>query len=111
MFLVILCIQLKNFRLQAIGKVLLVLLPRKPMQILQQLFTHMQKQALPFLTHLFSAGMPNTHTIVQGPKLSSTKHWTWNGALIYKHPHSRSILAVSYTHLRAHETPEHLVCR
>ena len=24
---------------------------------------------------------------------------------------SRAILAVSYTHLRAHETPEHLVCR
>src|SRR5665254_3134 len=24
---------------------------------------------------------------------------------------SRSIAAVSYTHLRAHETPEHLVCR
>ena len=26
-------------------------------------------------------------------------------------PNSRTIRAVSYTHLRAHETPEHLVCR
>src|SRR5674536_343036 len=25
-------------------------------------------------------------------------------------PVTRNILAVSYTHLRAHETPEHLVC-
>src|SRR5678815_4893780 len=24
---------------------------------------------------------------------------------------ARKVLAVSYTHLRAHETPEHLVCR
>ena len=26
-------------------------------------------------------------------------------------PYARDIIAVSYTHLRAHETPEHLVCR
>src|SRR5678815_5995730 len=26
-------------------------------------------------------------------------------------PHFVSLISVSYTHLRAHETPEHLVCR
>ena len=28
-----------------------------------------------------------------------------------RNPESNSITPVSYTHLRAHETPEHLVCR
>src|SRR5678816_4763508 len=28
-----------------------------------------------------------------------------------KHQHRSAKIAVSYTHLRAHETPEHLVCR
>eukprot|EP00658_Telonema_sp_P-2_P011217 TRINITY_DN14260_c0_g1_i1.p1 TRINITY_DN14260_c0_g1~~TRINITY_DN14260_c0_g1_i1.p1 ORF type:complete len:204 (+),score=47.03 TRINITY_DN14260_c0_g1_i1:174-785(+) len=39
------------------------------------------------------------------------RHLT-NTAIIHRRQHVQSsILAVSYTHLRAHETPEHLVCR
>src|SRR5678815_3640962 len=30
---------------------------------------------------------------------------------VNEHFKSHSVLTVSYTHLRAHETPEHLVCR
>src|SRR5678816_243311 len=41
----------------------------------------------------------------------------WHGAMMYRttpdHPsvHGDGFMPVSYTHLRAHETPEHLVCR
>ena len=34
--------------------------------------------------------------------------WTVAGAVI---ENAEGVLPVSYTHLRAHETPEHLVCR
>src|SRR5678816_254951 len=30
---------------------------------------------------------------------------------LWKHGYKNLVVAVSYTHLRAHETPEHLVCR
>src|SRR5678816_2793697 len=30
---------------------------------------------------------------------------------LFKHGYKNLVVAVSYTHLRAHETPEHLVCR
>src|SRR5674536_244536 len=33
------------------------------------------------------------------------------GAKISEHGMGNAVDAVSYTHLRAHETPEHLVCR
>eukprot|EP00658_Telonema_sp_P-2_P062152 TRINITY_DN50820_c0_g1_i1.p1 TRINITY_DN50820_c0_g1~~TRINITY_DN50820_c0_g1_i1.p1 ORF type:complete len:104 (-),score=0.89 TRINITY_DN50820_c0_g1_i1:87-398(-) len=33
------------------------------------------------------------------------------GAKVVKHLKGDKVIAVSYTHLRAHETPEHLVCR
>eukprot|EP00658_Telonema_sp_P-2_P001486 TRINITY_DN10552_c0_g2_i1.p1 TRINITY_DN10552_c0_g2~~TRINITY_DN10552_c0_g2_i1.p1 ORF type:complete len:123 (+),score=17.81 TRINITY_DN10552_c0_g2_i1:58-426(+) len=43
--------------------------------------------------HSHAVTQPHNHTITQS----------------HSHPHSHT--AVSYTHLRAHETPEHLVCR
>ena len=36
------------------------------------------------------------------PRIDADKHWGQKVG---------GIMAVSYTHLRAHETPEHLVCR
>src|SRR5674536_376208 len=42
------------------------------------------------------AGTPNTRLSTPAGSPASAKHFT---------------LSVSYTHLRAHETPEHLVCR
>src|SRR5678815_3852536 len=35
----------------------------------------------------------------------------WKTELVCVDNHVRLLVAVSYTHLRAHETPEHLVCR
>ena len=41
-------------------------------------------------------------------KLRNENNTVWLGGAA---PGSGAVIAVSYTHLRAHETPEHLVCR
>src|SRR5678815_4481071 len=44
----------------------------------------------------------------RSPDMSPIEH-VWD--LLSKHVQAREHAPVSYTHLRAHETPEHLVCR
>src|SRR5674536_390815 len=52
-------------------------------------------------------------------KYSQVSDWVPNSQIgqkrgvsqVYFTPTSCHVMAVSYTHLRAHETPEHLVCR
>src|SRR5678815_3687339 len=53
---------------------------------------------------------PSTQLIAQGPVASQEfiKQWGTNGGGFFN---ANSAHPVSYTHLRAHETPEHLVCR
>src|SRR5678815_6035398 len=59
-----------------------------------------------------------------GPKLGRIRSWNINGYQVawtkckthtspsdWQRIDPASLGAVSYTHLRAHETPEHLVCR
>eukprot|EP00658_Telonema_sp_P-2_P050821 TRINITY_DN38850_c0_g1_i1.p1 TRINITY_DN38850_c0_g1~~TRINITY_DN38850_c0_g1_i1.p1 ORF type:complete len:121 (+),score=29.30 TRINITY_DN38850_c0_g1_i1:133-495(+) len=41
-------------------------------------------------------------------KVISTWHWLSDPS---SHMEAHTLVPVSYTHLRAHETPEHLVCR
>src|SRR5678816_1992815 len=48
---------------------------------------------------------------LQRSKLSPLFFQAWNKYLIGLFYHHYGQSAVSYTHLRAHETPEHLVCR
>ena len=46
-----------------------------------------------------------------GQTLAWAESW-WNQSEAEQHLHDRNLpISVSYTHLRAHETPEHLVCR
>eukprot|EP00658_Telonema_sp_P-2_P075440 TRINITY_DN64995_c0_g1_i1.p3 TRINITY_DN64995_c0_g1~~TRINITY_DN64995_c0_g1_i1.p3 ORF type:complete len:104 (-),score=16.67 TRINITY_DN64995_c0_g1_i1:12-323(-) len=37
--------------------------------------------------------------------------WGLANVVVSRDMEGRHVIAVSYTHLRAHETPEHLVCR
>ena len=53
----------------------------------------LEREAAPETCAAFEAAMPFLGKIV---------HVRWSG---------EGVWAVSYTHLRAHETPEHLVCR
>eukprot|EP00831_Metopus_contortus_P041065 TRINITY_DN32175_c0_g1_i1.p3 TRINITY_DN32175_c0_g1~~TRINITY_DN32175_c0_g1_i1.p3 ORF type:complete len:105 (-),score=10.57 TRINITY_DN32175_c0_g1_i1:112-426(-) len=41
----------------------------------------------------------------------NTMHFLWQSAPYYQTPMYSALIPVSYTHLRAHETSLHLVCR
>src|SRR5678815_2941719 len=53
---------------------------------------------------LWHANQAGRYNILHGIKAPQSGYWKNN-------PHADCIDSVSYTHLRAHETPEHLVCR
>src|SRR5678815_4813108 len=62
--------------------------------------------------------LPDGHVLLDGALETLSKSGTFIGQHIYTplqgaavHINAFNFPAVSYTHLRAHETPEHLVCR
>src|SRR5678815_327340 len=58
------------------------------------------------------AGIERIWRYESTPGLAGTSPQTWPGSrLVSPKAGQPTLVTVSYTHLRAHETPEHLVCR
>ena len=55
--------------------------------------------------------VPGTSMLVTSDQESETYKWLGMAPAMREWVGGRVAKAVSYTHLRAHETPEHLVCR